>query len=470
MDKLRFLVVSELWETETAAFWYRPGVDPATIGTEVFLLPAAFHLEKDGSVTNSSRWAQFRYKAVEPPGDAMHETWTINALYEEILSALGLTGGVPTATPDDAISMLTMGTWWYVNTCGEPTGLGGYADPTADYLDREINGQDPTSNAVPSLCSQMATFGNLQDDGTTSSGNWLYCNMYDSSGNKSKRRDNTPNVGMAPIYSNWAWDWPVNRRIIYNGGSLEPCGWGGVTGTPWDATHSVIWHNGSGGWLGDVNDGVGAPHEHKPLGNDPHGKAPGLGERTPFIMKPEGHCRLHGYGLADGPYPEHYEPLETIFFGSGNPLGHGQVINPAIHVYVPSEVGRPGQYPIIATTYRCTEHWQAGAATRHLPWLAETFPDVCVEMSPGLAVRLGKNTGDMSTITTKRGTMQAYTIVTNRFEDYQIFGVRKFHVGIFWHWGYKGVATGDSANLLTSHVGDANTRIPEYKAFLCNIT
>jgi formate dehydrogenase major subunit len=466
LRKLNFLVVSELWETETAAVWkHNPngsttGDPHSTCPTEVFLLPAACHLEKDGSVTNSSRWAQFRYKAVEPPGNnqvgtdgiplgAKHEIWMLNAMYEEIKAAC------TTSPRDDPIQALTMGNAWYNGRCGEPI-VDNYADPSADYLDKEINGQKASDNTSPNLCNQVANFTFLLDDGTTSSGNWLYCQMYDSSGNKSKKRDNTPAIPTgsgAPIYSSWAWDWPLNRRIIYNGGSLVPHGNGGVTSTPWDSDHPVLTRSGTS-WIGDVSDAVAAP------GNP----------RCPFIMKPEGHCRVHGMGRADGPYPEHYEPVDTLFYGLGNPMGHPQVINPAITVYEPGKIGHPGNgYSIVATTYRCTEHWQAGAQTRHLPWQAELWPDVVVEMSPFLAAPKGIKTGDAVRIESRRESMYAYALVTNRFETYTITDVDIHHIGIFWHWGYKGIATGDSANVLTPHVGDANTRIPEFKAFLCKV-
>jgi formate dehydrogenase major subunit len=154
-------------------------------------------------------------------------------------------------------------------------------------------------------------------------------------------------------------------------------------------------------------------------------------------------------------------------------MGHSQLINPAIKVYEPGKIGSPGDYPIVATTYRCTEHWQAGAQTRHLPWQCEIWPDVVVEMSLTLASNLGVSNGQKVEIESARNVgnpMEAYALVTDRFTTFTI-GVGEIeHVGVFWHWGYKGIATGASANMLTPHVGDANTRIPEYKAFLCKIT
>ncbi|MEW6379245.1 MAG: molybdopterin-dependent oxidoreductase [bacterium] len=445
LRNLDWLVISEIWENETAAFWqYSTTGQPLTsaemaaINTEVFLLPAAAHMEKEGFVVNSSRWAQTRYKAVEPPGDAEHEILMINKIFDACKAA---------GANDYGMTHLTMGSAWY----------GGTADPPIHILDLEINGL--MSDGV----TPVPKFADLKDDCTTSSGCWVYCGMYPSIGNNlSRRRNNTQAPGMAPVYSQWAWAWPVNRRIIYNGASLVPCGFGGVTETPADSSHKVIWWNGTA-WTGDVMDGVANPHGYA-----------GHTERSPFIMRNEGHARLHGMGMAEGPYPEHYEPLDTPLAGRGqNPVpygaGHAQLINPCIKIYEPDKIGTPNNYPIIGTTYRVSEHWQAGAATRHLPWLCELVPDVVVEMSMDLARSKGINNGDWVKITTMRGYMKARALVTNRFKTFRIFGETRHEIGVWWHWGYKGIKTGHSANRLTPHVGDANTRIPEYKAFLCKI-
>ena len=107
--------------------------------------------------------------------------------------------------------------------------------------------------------------------------------------------------------------------------------------------------------------------------------------------------------------------------------------------------------------------------TRNLPWMVEMQPEVFVEISEELASEKGIANGDMVTITSARGSMEAIAMVTKRFKPFTINGNTIHQVGIPWHWGYTGLSTGDSANVLTPHVGDANTMIPEYKAFLVNV-
>jgi len=424
LENLDWLVAVDLWETETAAFWKRPGVDLKSIKTEVFLLPAAASFEKEGSVTNSGRWSQWRYKAINPPGEAEDDLWILNRLVVELKELYTVHGG-PNA---EAITKLT---WAY----GNP--------PDPHKVAKEINGYDLTTGKL------LPSFGKLKDDGTTSSGNWLYCASYTEDGNMAARRDPTPgpfNIGLSP---KWGWCWPVNRRIIYNRASVD------LNGVPWDKEHPVIWWQ-NGEWLGDVPDG-GWP----PMAVDPEKT------RYAFIMKPEGHARLFGMGRADGPFPEHYEPWESpvknMLSGTQN--------DPALlkGASADSQRGDPTKYPIVATTYRLSEHWQAGQMTRNLPWLVELMPEMFVELSEELAAEKGIVNGGKVIVESARGRVEAVAIVTKRFRPFQINGTVVHEIGLPWHWGYTGLSKGDSANMLTPHVGDANTMIPEYKAFLCNV-
>jgi len=418
LDKLDWLAVVDLWETETAAFWKRPGVDSKAIKTEVFLLPACASYEKEGSITNSGRWAQWRDKAIEPPGDAQNDLWIVNKLVLE-LKDLYRQGG-PNA---DAITKLT---WDY----GDP--------PDYHKVAKEINGYDLNTGKL------MANFFGLKDDGTTSCGNWLYSGSYTEDGNMMARRDPKDTSGIG-LYSNWAWCWPVNRRILYNRASVD------LSGNPWDPKRAVMkWDAAAKKWSGDVVDGFGTK---------------GPAEVYPFIMLPEGVSRLFGMGMADGPFPEHYEPWETPVKN----MMSGTQLNPAVKVWRPEEQGTPDKYPYVATTYRLTEHWQAGAMTRNLPWLVELMPEMFVEISEELATEKGIRNGERIVVESARGQVSAVAIVTKRLVPLQVDGRIIHQVGLPWHWGYMGLTTGDSANLLTPHIGDANTTIPEYKTFLVNV-
>lgn len=424
LDKLEWLVCVDLWETDTSVFWKRPGVNPANNQTEVFLLPAAAHYEKEGSVSNSGRWAQWRYKGADAPGEAMPDLDILNELGLK-LKELYKAGGKHA----EAITKLTWDN-------GQPA--------SSDRIAREVNGYDLTTGKL------VVSFGKLKDDGTTTSGNWLYCNQYtEKDGNKTKRRDLTPGPFDVGLYPNWAWCWPLNRRIIYNRASVD------LNGVPWDKEKPVIWWK-DGKWVGDVPDG-GWP----PMAVDP------AKTKWPFIMKAEGFARLFGMGRADGPLPEHYEPWESPVKNQMS----GTDISPVFlkGASADSQRGTPDKYPIIATTYRMVEHWQSGSMTRNLPWLVELMPEMFIEISEELAAQKGIVNGSKMIVESARGELEAVAIVTKRFKPFRINGTVVHEIGMPWHWGYAGLSTGPSANVLTPHVGDANTMIPEYKAFLCNV-
>jgi len=423
LGKLEWLVCVDLWETDTSVFWKRPGVNPADNNTEVFLLPAACHYEKEGSVSNSGRWAQWRHKGADAPGDALPDLEIVNELGLKLKEIYG-TGGKHA----EAITKLSWDN-------GYPA--------SSDKVAREVNGYDLATGKL------MASFGGLKADGTTSSGNWLYCNQYTEDGNMTQRRDLTPDPFNVGLYPKWAWCWPVNRRIIYNRASVD------LNGVPWDKEKPVIWWQ-DGKWVGDVPDG-GWP----PMAVDP------AATKWPFIMKDEGFARLFGMGLADGPFPEHYEPWESPVKN----MMSGTDISPVFlkGASADSQRGVSDKYPYVATTYRVVEHWQAGAMTRNLPWLVELMPEMFIEISEELADELGIQNVDKVIVESARGSIEAKALVTKRFKPLRINGSVIHEIGMPWHWGYAGMAKGDSANVLTPHVGDANTMIPEYKAFLVNL-
>jgi formate dehydrogenase-N alpha subunit len=428
LERLDWLVAVDLWDTETMNFWQRPGVNPAEIKTEVFALPAAGSMEKEGSVTNSGRWAQWRYQAISPPGEAKSDLWILTELVKALKGLYAYEGG---AFPDPILNM----TW----------NVGGREEPDPHAVAKEINGYDVTTGKL------LSSFGKLKEDGSTSSGNWLYCGHYTEAGNNAARRGHSDPSGIG-LYPEWSWCWPVNRRIIYNRASCD------INGKPWDPKHPVIkWDEARGKWIGDVPDYGATSHPSNRVGA--------------FIMKPEGHACIWASGLADGPLPEHYEPLESPL--AKNPMS-GTRANPAITRWDKSRekhnpCGDSGDYPYVATTYRVTEHWQAGAMTRSLPWLVEMMPEPFVELSEQLAKEKGISNGDTIRVASARGCMSGRACVTKRFKPFTIEGKTVHEIGVPWHFGYSGLATGCSANCLTPHIGDANTMIPEFKAFLVNI-
>jgi len=426
MDKLDWMVVVDIWHTETANHWKRPGVNSADINTEVFLLPAVGSFEKEGSVTNSGRWSQWRYKAVDGPGDAMDDLWMLDQLAKRLMKLYAEEGG------PSAGSLADMD-WNY-----------GGEHPDVHAVAKEINGYDLTTGKL------AVSFGKLKDDGTTSSGNWLYCASYTEDGNMAARRDPDPGPFDVGLYPKWSWCWPVNRRIIYNRASVD------LDGVPWDKEHPVIWwqYKGAEKWVGDVPDG-GWP----PMNVDPGAT------KWPFIMKPEGFARIFGFGRADGPLPEHYEPWESPV----DNIMSGQQINPAITIWRPDERGDRAKYPIVCSTYRLCEHWQGGQMTRNMPWVIEAQPEPFCEMSEELAESKGITNGDRVIVESARGQVNVVALVTKRFKPFQMNGQIVHQVGVIWHWGYIGLSKGDSANVLTPHIGDPNTTIPEYKAFLVDV-
>jgi formate dehydrogenase major subunit len=463
-------VASDIWFNETHTFWKRPEtndieVDPEGIQTEVFLLPAAGSFEKEGSISNSGRWVQWRYKAVDPPEEAMPDLDMMIRLFKRIRELYVKEGGV------FADPIVNLG--WDYSDEEEP-----------DVIAREMNGyalvpgiaKSGTPGATYEVGELIDWFNDLQTDGKTSSGNWLHCGQYTkasdtdkrdyaelitvvngiSSINKARKRGTVDtSLNQVGLYPNWSWCWPRNRRIIYNRAAVD------LDGNPWDAEHPVLAWNGTT-WVGDVVDGGGNPINLSAAGS----------QNLPFIMNVEGVGKLWGYGLKDGPIPEVYEPWESPI----NNVMSAQQNDPAAYIgslKVDGKEWNPRgtveEFPYVATTYRCTEHWQTGIMTRNLPWLAELMPEMYVEFGEDLAGELGIASGDKVKVSSKRGSIEAVAIVTKRFQAITVDGKEIHQVGIPWHWGYAGRVTGDSGNVLTPDVGDANTTIPESKSFLCNI-
>ena len=446
LTHLDWMVTVNLFDNETASFWKGPGVDPAEVDTEVFFLPAAVSYEKEGSITNSGRWAQWRYAAAKPLGHSRPDLDIINDLQFQIRRLYGTEGG---AFPDPILKL----SWDY----GFKMPDGSLPHIDVHRVAREINGYFLEDREIGGKLYKkgdpVPSFALLQADGSTSSGNWLYCHSYADKGNMMARRGQKDPSGIG-LYSEWAWAWPLNRRVIYNRASVD------LNGNPWDPKRPVIWWTGSG-WAGDVPDGG-----WKPLVD-----ASGM---KPFIMNADGVASLYAPNLNEGPFPEHYEALESPL--DSNPL-HGVRVNPATRLFsaegqgkeVDAHFNNDSRFPYVATTYRVTEHWQTGVMTRNTPWLLELQPSNFVELSPELAGEKGIKNGDWCLVSSGRGQVEAVAVVTRRFRPFKVQNKTVHQVGMPYHYGWHTPKAGDSANLLTPTVGDANTMIPETKAFMVNI-
>jgi formate dehydrogenase major subunit len=442
LAKLDWLVNVNIFDNETGSFWKGPGMDPKSIKTEVFMLPCAASMEKEGSISNSGRWAQWRYKAVDPPGQAKPDGDIMVELMAKIKDLYKKGGKFP-----EPIQNLK---WDY-------TDAKGHFD--SHKVAKEINGffQKDITLKLPTGQDKefkkgdpVPAFALLQADGSTSCGNWIYCQSYNADGNNMARRKKDDPTGLG-LFPQWSWAWPVNRRIIYNRASVD------LNGQPFNPKRPLVkWTDGK--WVGDVPDGPWPPMSDKEKG------------KYPFIMKPDGVASIFGPGLNDGPFPEHYEPLECPV---PNNLLSKQFTNPTIKIFtgeLDKHLTCDPRFPFVGTTYRVTEHWQTGIMTRFQPWLIEAQPQMFVEMSEELAKLRGIKDGEKAKVSSVRGTVDCVAIVTTRFRPFQIGNLTVHQVGMPWCFGWVTPKNGgESANLLTPNVGDPNTMIPESKAFMVNV-
>jgi formate dehydrogenase major subunit len=455
LTKLKWMVNVNLFDNETGSFWKGPGMNPKEIQTEVFFLPCVASYEKEGSLSNSSRLAQWRYKAVDHLGQSKPDADMMNELFLKVRELYKKEGG---KFPAPILNL----TWNY----GKEVDIHKVAKEINGYYLEDVYDKKATPPKLLGKKGELcATFVHLQADGTTSCGNWLYSQSYTQKEGKvinmmARRGKNDP-TGLG-LYPEWAWCWPVNRKIIYNRASVD------LNGNPWDPKRPLLkWDPNKedpatkkpGMWVGDVPDGP-APPMAKDTG------------KYPFIMMAEGRGAIYGPGLADGPFPEHYEALECPLEEN---MMSKQRINPTVKIFSEKDdafYSCDVRYPYVATTYRVTEHWQTGLMTRHSPWLLEMQPQQFVEMSRELAKEKGIKNGDRLTVKSGRGEITAVAVVTARFKPFRIGNQTVHQVGMPWcfGWQYPGdPKAGDSANLLTPTVGDANTMIPESKAFMVNV-
>jgi formate dehydrogenase major subunit len=453
LPNLEWMVVREIFENETASYWYkspeaeRGELRPADIKTEIFLMPGALPGEKEGSFTNTHRLLQWHDKVVEPLGDCRSELWFCYHLGKR-LKELYADSAEPN---DEPIQTLT---WDY-------PAAGPLAEPSAEAVLKEINGYTwPDRQQIPD-------FKYLKDDGSTACGCWIYTGAFPKN-DHNQTRSRTPDGPDGPgSHQGWGFAWPANRRIVYNRASADP------EGKPWsERKRYVWWDEAKQKWTGhdapdfepDKPPSYEVDWSKQPKGMD------AIDGKSPFIMIGDGKSSLFvPTGLKDGPLPAHYEPVESPV---PNPV-YKQQDNPAAKKWEREDnpyhaVGDP-RYPYVLTTYRLTEHHSGGIPTRLVPSTAELQPEGFAEIPPELAREKGIATLDWIVISTARGAIETRALVTERLRPFEIDGRRVYQIGLPWHFGWQGYATGDIANTLSAVVGDPNTTIHEGKAFTCGL-
>ena len=453
LGQLDWLVVRDTNEIETASFWYDAReieageTRPQEIGTEVFFLPAAAHTEKDGTFTNTQRLLQWHFKAVEPRGDCRSDLWFAYHFGRRLREKLAGS----TLERDQGLLNLT---WDYPLQ-------GPHDEPDAETVLQEINGRTSDGTFV-------SKYQDLQDDGSTTCGSWIHAGIYADGLNQTARKK--PHTEENWISPQWGWAWPGNRHILYNRASADPEGrpWSERKRYVWWSEEEQRWHS-----CGDAPDFEPdkAPDYEPP--EDAKGSA-ALTGKEPFILHPDGLGWLYApQGLVDGPLPTHYEPQETpvvnrLYRQQRNPTR--ELFHRPENPYNPS-AAQPGAdvFPFVLGTYRLTEHHTAGGMSRSVPYLAELQPELFCEVSPSLARQRGLEHGGWATIVTSRAAIEARVMVTDRVQPLRVQGRLLETVGLPYHWGRRGLVTGDAANELLPLALDRNVHIAEYKVATCDI-
>src|SRR5215470_11678797 len=458
LDKIETLVLQEIWETETAAFWKRPGADPKSIQTEVFLLPAAFFMEKNGTITNSGGLIQWRNKAVKPPGRALPDGEVVDFIFRSIRD-LAHESREPRDEP------LQKARWTYLSAEDVLKEMNGYV----------LKDQPESGLKAGDLITKVA---DLKPDGSTSSGAWLYAGIFAGGKNLSKRRDSRTDPGNLGIYPGFAWTWPNNMRVLYNRASCDR------HGKPYPGSKPIVWWDEKAGkWTGydlpdvpKITDGPDTPNGVRAF----HMNAEGVGRLFAAVYKDPDLSvddkrrdspvpRDVDYVPKDGPMPEMYEPVESPV----DSLLHPKVkINPTLkypRVAAHQPIGTADKFPFVLMTSTVAEHWCGGSSTRNVPWLNELVPEPMVEIPPALGQKLGVQNGDLVTISSARGELNVKALVTPRMKPLQIDGREVTVVWMPYNWGFQGLSPGASVNHITIDATDPGAGTQETKACLVNV-
>jgi formate dehydrogenase major subunit len=448
LKKADFLVVCDIYPEETSDFWRAPGItadETKNIKTEVYRLPGAGFAEKDGTFVNSARWLQWKWTAVPTPGDAKLDQEILSRIFLKVRDLYRKEGG---KFPDPILNLA----WNYTIP----------DNPSLSEVAKELNGraltdvEDKAAGQTMKAGQQLPGYSWLRDDGSTLSGNWIWCGSWTEAGGLMQRRDPQDPSGLG-IHPNWGWSWPMNRRVLYNRASCD------VSGKPWDPDRTQVWWNeAQKKWIGnDVPD-------FKP-------DSPPKDHMGPFIMNAEGVGRIFAplAAFVDGPFPEFYEPAESPI---ANPLHPQQSQSPVVKRYSTAmdKYGTPEKgFTVVCTTYRLTEHYHYW--TKNNPMNVQLVPEPFVEIPMELAADLGIQGGDKVKVTSARASYFAKAMVTHRIHPMTIDGKKIYQIGIPIHFGYRGIqedagrTSRSLTNSLSPTVTDPNAYTPEFKSFLVKL-
>jgi formate dehydrogenase major subunit len=454
LENLETLVVQEIWDTETASFWQRPGADPKQIQTEVFLLPASFFMEKNGSITNSGALVQWRHKAVDAPGQARPDGEIVDFVFRRVRDLV-----INSNDPKDEI--IKNAFWTYT---------------TAEDLLREISGR--ALEDIPDTTLKAGTYvsriADLKGNGSTSSGCWIYAGVFSNGENLSKRRDFKTDPGNLGLYPGFGWTWPNNMRVLYNRASCDR------HGKPYPDTKPLVWWDEKAGrWMGhdvpDVpvaTDGPDTPNGLRAF----HMNAEGLGRLFAAVYKDpnsnpdlDDYPRDASYVPKDGPLPEMYEPVESPVENLLHPKVKSNPLLKYPRVKTHQAIGTVKDFPYVLMTSTVAEHWCAGSTTRNIPWLNELVPEPMIEVPVSLAQKLSLQSGDFVRVSSARGDVTVKTLVTPRMQTLKVADQDVTIVWMPYNWGFKGLSTGASVNHVTIDAVDPGAGTQETKACLVNI-
>ena len=453
MAKLETLVVQEIWETETAAFWKRPGVDPKTINTEVILSAGGVlhgeerhhqQLRRHGAVAPRRREAA---QGRQSP-TARSSTWSSArcAIWSRTRPSRGTRSSTRPSGPTPRPR----------TSCARST-----ATPCATT-------RRPASRRAISI----RKVSDLKADGSTSSGAWIYAGVFAGGENLSKRRDSVTDPGGLGLYPGFGWTWPNNMRILYNRASCDK------DGKPYPGSKPIVWWDEQAkrwtGWdVPDVpvaTDGPDTPNGQRAF----HLGAEGVGRLFAAVYKDPDprftdYWRDVAYVPKDGPLPEMYEPVESPVENVLHPSVNSNPMVKYPRVASHQPIGTADKFPYVLMTSTVAEHWCAGSTTRNIPWLNELVPDPVLELPVALAQTLGVDSGDWVRVSSARGELEVKALVTPRMKALKIGDREVTVVWMPYNWGFQGLSTGPSVNHLTIDATDPGAGTQETKACLVNV-